>query len=455
MAGALRPADHARKQLRLPPGPIIRATVKPASLYTPDKDPWRWCAAICAAFLAILWIRLHIPSKIYFDEVHYVKAARVLLTMERPINPEHPLVGKELIAAGMWLFGDNPRAWRIMPALFGTIGLFAFSRLVWAASMRRLATVLATVLLATNFTWFIQSRIAMLDIFMAAFAMLAFWQVAAAFRWQHQARWRLALAGVCLGLAMGSKWSVVAPAMLPGLGLAVLCIAQRGKRFVFSAKGPPLPGISLAEAAVWLGLVPLLVYFATFWPAFHYATRPIDPWGIVQYQGYMVQLQDSVTKKHNYMSHWWQWMLDVRSVWYLYENVDGTQRGVVLIGNPVAMWGGLLGLGWCLYAGLRQGRRDALAVALLYLVAVGMWVGNRKPVQFYYHYLLPGAFMMGCLGLALDQVWRREDRWRWLGRGTVAAALAVFLWFLPIISAAELSGGKKSYVQWMWLPTWR
>ena len=433
--------------------------MKPASLYTPDKDPWRWCALICAAFLALLWIRLHIPSKIYFDELHYVKAARVLLTMERPQNPEHPLVGKELIAAGMWLFGDTPRAWRIMPALFGTLGLFAFSRLVWAASMRRLATVLATLLLATNFTWFIQSRIAMLDIFMATFAMLAFWQVAAALRWQdrgpHQARWRLALAGVFLGLSMGSKWSVVAPAMLPGLGLAVLCMIQRGKRFVFSAKGAPLPGISLAEAAIWLGLVPLLVYFATFWPAFHYATRPVDPWGIVQYQGYMVQLQDSVTKKHNYMSHWWQWMLDIRSVWYLYEEVDGTQRGVVLIGNPVAMWGGLLGLGWCLYAGLRQGRRDALAMALLYLVAIGMWVGNRKPVQFYYHYLLPGAFLMGCLALALDQVWRREDRWRWLGRGTIAAALAVFVWFLPIISAAELSGGKKSYVQWMWLPTWR
>ena len=62
------------------------------------RRPWRWCALICAAFLALLWIRLHIPSKIYFDELHYVKAARVLLTMERPQNPEHPLVGKELIA---------------------------------------------------------------------------------------------------------------------------------------------------------------------------------------------------------------------------------------------------------------------------------------------------------------------------------------------------------------------
>ncbi|MFM5932290.1 MAG: phospholipid carrier-dependent glycosyltransferase [Novosphingobium sp.] len=429
--------------------------MQPASLFTPDRDPWRWCAAICAAFLALIWIRLHIPSKIYFDEVHYVKAARVLLSMERPQNPEHPLVGKEILAAGIALFGDNPKAWRIMPALFGTLGLFAFSRLVWAASGRALATILATLFLATNFTWFIQSRIAMLDIFMATFAMLAFWQVAAAFRWQEQARWRLALAGLFLGLSMGSKWSIVGPAMVPGLALLVLCVAMRGKGWLLSEKGGPIAGISLAEAGIWLGLLPLLVYFASFWPAFFYAKNPVDPWGIVQYQGYMVQLQDSVTKKHNYMSHWWQWVLDIRAVWYLYENVDGTQRGVVLIGNPAAMWAGLLGFGWCLWAGLRQGRKDALAFAVLYLVAIGMWVGNRKPVQFYYHYLLPGAFLMACLGLAVDQLWRRPDRWRWLGQGTLAAALALFVWFLPIISAAELSGGKKSYELWMWLPSWR
>ncbi|MFM6933148.1 MAG: glycosyl transferase, partial [Novosphingobium sp.] len=110
---------------------------------------------------------------------------------------------------------------------------------------------------------------------------------------------------------------------------------------------------------------------------------------------------------------------------------------------------------WCLWAGIRRGRRDMLAAALLYLVAIALWVGNRKPVQFYYHYLLPGTFLMACLGLALDDLWRRTDRWRWIASSVIAACLAVFLYFLPIISAAELSGGKKSYVQWMWLRSWR
>ena len=422
---------------------------------TTERDPWRWCLGICAAFLAILCFRLHIPSKIYFDEVHYVKAARILLSLDHPQNPEHPMVGKELIAAGIALFGDTPRGWRIMPALFGTIGLFAFSRMMWLASGRRLATLLGTVLLATNFAWFIQSRIAMLDIFMAAFCMMALWQVAGAVRRPAQGRWRLALAGVFLGLSMGAKWSVIAAAMIPGLAFLAIRARVQGRRFLLTAKGPPVPGISLIEAALWLGLLPLLVYFATFAPTWFYAQRPASPWHPIDYQMYMIRLQDSVIKKHTYMTVWWQWVIDYRGVWYLYEMVDGAQRGILLIGNPVSMWSGLLALVWCLWAGIRKQRHDALAFAVLYLAAIGMWVGNGKPVQFYYHYLLPGTFLMACLALAIDELWRQRDRrLHWLAMSVMAANLAIWAFFLPITSAGALAS-KQSYVTWMWLNSWR
>ncbi|MEO7248265.1 MAG: phospholipid carrier-dependent glycosyltransferase [Novosphingobium sp.] len=420
-----------------------------------ERDPWRWCLGICAAFLIILSIRLHIPSKIYFDEVHYVKAARILLSMDHPQNPEHPMVGKELLAAGIALFGDTPRGWRIMPALFGTLGLFAFSRMLWLASGRRLATVLGTLLLATDFAWFIQSRIAMLDIFMASLCMIALWQVAGAVRNPAQARWRLALAGAFLGLSMGSKWSVIAPAMVPGLAFLAIRARLQGKRLLTATQGPPVPGISLIEAALWLGLLPLLVYFATFAPTFFYTHKPVSPWHPIDYQMYMIRLQDSVIKQHHYMTVWWQWVIDYRGVWYMWEPVDGAQRGVLLIGNPVSMWSGLLALVWCLWAGIRKARYDALAFAVLYLVSIGMWVGNGKPVQFYYHYLLPGTFLMACLALAIDALWRHRDkRLRWLAMSVMAANIAVWLFFLPIISAGALAG-KQSYVTWMWLHSWR
>ena len=42
-------------------------------------------------------LRLGIPSQFYFDEVHYVPAARVLREFSHITNQEHPLVGKEFL----------------------------------------------------------------------------------------------------------------------------------------------------------------------------------------------------------------------------------------------------------------------------------------------------------------------------------------------------------------------
>jgi len=428
----------------------------PAAPYrTSQRDPLVWCWLLALAFLALCWHRLGIPSKIYFDEVHYVKAARDLLQGHRA-NPEHPMVGKEIIAAAIYLLGDTPLSWRIPSALLGAAGLFAFGRLMWWASGRRIATIAAMVLLATNFMWFIQSRIAMLDMAMASFGLIALWQFAAATRSAPAAaRARLALCGLFLGLSLGAKWSIAPAAMLPGLTFLALRARDHGAMLFARSDTRPVPGISLTEAALWLGSMPLLVYWLTFAPGFVLTDFPISPWDPVGHHEYMFRLQDSVRKPHPYRSVWYEWIVNWRSVWYLYEKVDGIQRGIVLIGNPFSMLAGLPALVWCLWAGIRRRDAAALAFALLCLVSLGLWIVTEKPIQFYYHYLLPGTFLMGCGGLAVDALWHRRDRWRWAAPAGLALSCAVFLYFLPIISAGPLHHGNQSYAEWMWLRSWR
>ncbi|MBW8784903.1 MAG: phospholipid carrier-dependent glycosyltransferase, partial [Novosphingobium sp.] len=307
---------------------------------TREADPGDWCAVLAVFFLALVWHRLGIPTKIYFDEIHYVPAARKMLALTQH-NPEHPLLGKELIAAAIRALGDKPLYWRVPSALLGAFGLFAFSRALWWASLRRWATIAGTLLLATDFAWFIQSRIAMLDMAMASFGMVMLWMAASAVRRPRQARWRLALCGIAMGLAIAAKWSIVPAAMTLGLGFFVIRLAAAGRRFVTATKAAPIPGISLAEAALWLGIVPMLVYWATFAPAFFYHANGIDPLAPIAWHRYMLQLQDSVVKAHPYRSVWYQWMGNWRAIWYLYEVVDGAQRGIVLIGNPFTMIAGL------------------------------------------------------------------------------------------------------------------
>ena len=420
--------------------------------YTQEKDPADWCAVIAVAFLALVWHRLGIPTRIYFDELHYIPAARAMLKLTSA-NPEHPLLAKEMIAAAIWALGDKPLFWRIPSALFGAFGLFAFARAMWFASGRRFATIAAMLLVATNFTWFIQSRIAMLDMVMAGLAMAGLWMLSAAVRRPDQGRWRLALAGIFLGLALGAKWSIAPILILPGLTFLWLKLRHSGRRFLTARAGGPVPAISLIEAGLWLGLLPLLVYWLTYWPGFYYTKGAIDPLDPIGHHQYMLQLQDSVKRLHPYRSVWYQWVVNWRAIWYLYEVVDGAQRGIVLIGNPFTMLAGLPALLWALWAGLIRRRYDALACAVLYVATLGMWAISGKPIQFYYHYLLPGTFLMACLALALDELWARGRRW--LPRGVLAVSAGMFLYFYPIISAAKLHHGKQSFAEWMWLKSWR
>ncbi len=436
----------ARARTHLPP-------TAPSGRQPPLPTDPIWLSALLAlGFLALCMVRLTIPSQPFFDEVHYLPPARAMLDLSHPLNQEHPPLGKEMIALGMAIFGDRPLGWRIMPALAGALALFAAMRALWFASLSRGAALGGGVLLATGFPLFVQSRIAMLDIFMAAFLLVALWLCAGSARLQGGGRWRLALAGVALGCAMASKWNAIPLAMLPGLAFLAIRIGAAGPRFLTTRRGPPVDSVSLAEAAVWLGLVPLAVYLACFWPFLLYRDGSVTLWGLFGLQGRMLDMQTQALAPHNYQSVWYHWLGNWRAIWYLYEEVDGAQRGVLLIGNPLTMLLGLPALLWCAWAGPFRRRWDALAVAVLFTASLGLWVVAAKNVQFYYHYFLPSCFLLAALALALDALWRRG--WKAAVLACYAGATAMFVHFWPIMTAAQLEG-SRAFERWMWLASWR
>jgi len=416
------------------------------------RDPVGWSALIVALFGAFVFFRIGTPTRFYFDEVHYIPAARVLLQFDHISNREHPMIGKEFLALGITLFGDNSVGWRIFPALAGIVTLGAFMRGMWHATQARFATLAGGVLLATGCVLFVQSRIAMLDIFMACFCMVGLWMVAGAVRKPGQASLRLALAGIAFGLAMGSKWNALPIVVLPGIAFLIIRLDAAGPKFLFASDAPPIRGVTLMEAFTWLGLVPVVVYLASFWPVFFYANDPLTIGGYLEYHEKMWELQQQTVKPHPYMSRWYDWVIDWRPIWYLYENIDGAQRGVLLLGNPFTMIAGIFAVTWCGFQGFLRKNRAALAFFMLYAVTLGMWIVAPKPVQFYYHYFLPSCFLLGALAVALDALW--QAGWRKTALGAVAASVVMFAIFYPIISAARLAG-PYSFEHWMWLASWR
>ena len=441
--------------------PVVSAPDEGLHPAVHDSDPWVWCLVIPLVFAGLASIRLTVPSAPYFDEIHYLPAARDILAAfgggEVPYdNREHPLLGKALIAAGIAIAGDNPLGWRMMSLVAGVVAVAASMRALWHASEDRFATVCFGVLLVTSFHLFVQARIAMLDIFMVAFLAVAAWQFAAAIRAPETGRRRLILTGIAIGCALGSKWNAVPMAVVPGLAFFIARLSAGRRRLLLSRRGAPVPGISLLEAFVWLGILPLVTYAATFAKGYWLGTAmkpsPLVEQGLIGFHAEIIELQQQVLSPHTYQSRWEQWAANTRGIWYLYENIDGAQRGVLLIGNPVTMILGLIAIIWCGVVGILRSDWARLGVVAGYAVALGFWVFAPKPVQFYYHYVTPAAFLLAALALSLTDL--REAGWSRLSYGLLAASIVAFAVFFPILTAAPLEG-ERSFEFWMWLDGWR
>ncbi|MEG3164926.1 phospholipid carrier-dependent glycosyltransferase [Sphingomonas sp. PB2P19] len=394
--------------------------------------------AIGALAQAVFAWRLTTPHSLVFDEIHYVPAARTLLTLWHPVNTEHPLLGKLLIALGIALFGDNPLGWRALSTLAGTATVLGVYAILWLMLGRVRRAVIGSLLVLVNCTVFVQARIAMLDGFMAAFVVGAVAAMLWAMRGKGPQVWRRWLLGsVLLGLAVGVKWTALP--YVAYAGIAFLCL-NRPNRW---------PGLALWRALAILGLGSGLTYLATFAPAFFYAQDPLTIRTLIPFQFEMLTRQTIVLPHHNYQSPWWSWPLMIRPVWYLYEPVDGAVRGVLMIGNPVVMWGGLVAVALCLRAAIRERSAMLYAVAGLWAGSWAMWAVIPKSVGFFYYYYLSSIWLCVVLAVALDRVGRRRP-WD-VAFLTLAAGL--FVYFYPILSAAALPD-SRAFVRWIWFSSW-
>jgi len=399
-------------------------------------------AALLIAIAAQLLFSVGVtrPSKPVFDEVHYVPAARTLLALERPVNTEHPLLAKTIIAGGIATFGDNALGWRAMSTLAGTatvLGVFAILMLLFGSV--RTASY-GALFAAVNMTLFVHARIAMLEPFLGAFVVTGtaaiLWAMRGPRRWVL-ARWTLG--AVLLGLATAVKWAAA-----PYVAFAAIAfLALRDRR-------PELwPGLGAVCGVATLGIVSVATYLATFWPAFLYAQDSMTFARLIPFQHAMYVQQTQVLPPHPYQSGWLSWPFDARPIWYLYEPVDGAVRGILYLGNPAIMWGGLVAVAWLAWHWWQTGRRAAAGVASLWAGSLGIWAAIPKSLGFYYYYHLSGIFICVALATAFHLSGRVRERF-WFG----VVAVAAFVWFYPIIAALALPDAQ-AFNRWMWFDSWR
>ena len=409
-------------------------------------EPRRTLVLLGALALAAALFRfpgLGYPGEEYFDEVYHAKTALQYLRGEPPTEWVHPPVAKLLIAIGVAAFGYHPWAWRLAPALAGTLLAPVFFLLARRALATERAALLATLLLLLDGVYLVQSRVAMTNVFAVLFQLLSALLVVRAATDDRLTVGRMAAAGFALGLALSTRWT-----SLWAWGfLGLVFLAVRRKR-AFRPR-------ELTLAAVAFLLAPAAVYVLSYvpWMRQGHSVREV-----IELQRAIWAYHANLTATHHYFSPWWTWPWLYRPTWYSWWSGDGWVRGIVALGNPAVWWVSVPAAAWAAFTGVRwRDPRRVFAGAGFFLLYLP-WGLSPRTLNFS-HYLFE-AIPYACLslGILLDRSW--DGRHPLVVRAYVVLAIALFLLFLPFLTAipvpTRLWGFRFPWGPglWTWFPTW-
>lgn len=413
--------------------------------------------------LFLLFIQFPLAKS--YDEAHYVPSALQFLNLVPNQNYEHPPLGKELMAIGIGLFGDRPIGWRIMSTLAGAFTLVGMYRWGLALFASQASALLVALLSFLNFILYVQARIGMLDTFMMAFLVWG-WALSTGPVVSRRGR---AAAGLCFGLAVACKWAAV-------FGLVgvwgVIFYDWIFKMFALALNKVFAPALNknppnfkaISQAVVDLGILPVAAYFATFLP-FLWIERapPYTLLDLIGMQWKMYEGQLHVISPHTYMSQWYGWPFIARPIWYAFERYESVARGVLCMGNPFLMWGGLACVLIAAYRGWKERSRSALLIVYFYVIYTFCWAIVPRKISFYYYYY-PAAMVLSLAWVYVLQAWvdskpsssgSKKTESVFSSRATwavLAVSFTLFIYYLPILAGFKIP--VNGFTRWTWFRSW-
>lgn len=506
----------------------------------PDaRRPGRWRAAVEAAggwpatlvvggiAAALRLPALDRPRTLVFDETYYVKDAWTLLQLGHeaawPSEPDpafvagdldsyldepafvvHPPVGKWVIALGLRLLGaQDPVGWRLGTAVAGILAVVLLVRIGRRLFRSTALGALAGTLLALDGTAIALSRTALLDgvlttfVLAAAAALLvdrdhaaarlaaATWPPRAPGTWGPWSAvrpWRT-VAGVMLGLAVGTKWSALWFVVVLGLATVAWDASARRRAGVVRwwqgalVRDAPVAFVAVVPVAAvtylasWTGWLATSGGWGRDWAQQHpgqgVAWLPDGLRALWRYHEQIWDFHTNLRAEHPYAAHPLGWLVQARPTSFFYESpeppqqlcgADRCSQAVTSLGNPLVWWLGTAALLACVVWVVR--RLDGVAALAVAGVAAGWlpWFAytERAIFTFYAVVLLPWLVLALTWAVARLLAWAPDEPRRSTVRGALVAVgllvVATTLFFWPVWSGRVIT--FRLWQLHQWLPGW-
>lgn len=313
-------------------------------------------AILAVAFISRTW-HVSQPERYIFDEVYHAVTAKLIAQNDPrafewwnpPVEENtavdwlHPPLAKYTQALSILLFGEHTFGWRFSSVIFGVVVVWLTAELARTVSGDERVALLAALFASADGLLLVQSRIAMNDIHVTA-AILGVLLLYAkshpklhvepetqSTKRIHVSTKRILLIGAVTGVAMATKWSglfalvVIWLFELLSIGLST---EWRSRGF--------WPNWLFSRIAGLLA-VPLIVYISAYAIMF---AQGKDLEHFIELHKQIYWYQTNLKAEHPYQSRPWQWVTDLRPVWYHVDYKTDTRGDIYAFGNPVLFWAG-------------------------------------------------------------------------------------------------------------------
>ncbi|HEY1074702.1 MAG TPA: phospholipid carrier-dependent glycosyltransferase, partial [Patescibacteria group bacterium] len=353
----------------------------------------------------------------------------------------HPPLGKLIIAASITLFGNVPLGWRFFNAIAGILLLGVIYGFTKDLTKNRGIAVLALFLVAIEPMALVESRVGLINIYLALFSLAGLWFF---WRWWDKPKHHISdyiLALIFFAAAASVKW----------IGLGAI-----GAALAFLVLAGWMRTENRAKFNFWhialLAIIPLL-YIASFTVDLIQTRSPLLEhfiWWHKSTWNYHAHLDAT----HPYGSSWWSWAIMLRPIWLYYQSpTPGTILGIVEVGNIVTWIGGLIALFATMFT-LGYDRKNLernVFLILTYLALYLPWIFISR-VKFIYHYFVPVLLLLILLATVTYERLLKKPEYRPIGIIFLTLGFAFFVYFLPLLMGLPLS--DEWYRHHMWFRSW-
>lgn len=398
---------------------------------------YKWLILVILALsLATRFAFFGFPSETVFDEVHFGRYINGYFTGEYFFDI-HPPLGKLVIAgfakiggfeAGDFTFENIGTEFpnsvykfmRFVPSLAGALLPLVIFFLALQLGFSRNGAALAAAFVIFDNALVTQSKFILMDSFLLLFGFAAlYFYTKKSFLW----------AGIFAALAASIKWTGLTFLGIMGILYFIAWVKEKNKMRKFLA------------AAVFLAVIPFLVYFSIF--TIHFKLLPEEGPGdafmsqefrdgklnlfqkFTELNKVMYTANQNLTADHPFSSNWYQWPIGQKPIFYWSDD----HENIWLVGNPLIWLLVLAGIIFTLFKKPRTGVQKFLLFGYFVNWLPFIFIGR---VMFLYHYFASLVFGILAITLLLDEKTKKN-----LHTGLLFLIFIMFLFISPVTYGLE------------------